>query len=787
MTTVRGVRSLCLALGLLTAVGAPASSGVLEPYPDPAQQLALRFGERSYWHQPWRAYVDTQPASRLLEGIGINLNVPPEQADAVCRHLAANGFRRVRVEVGWGSFRYDEPSLLANPEAFATTVGACMRYGLRPLFLLNGHHGYPCPIRPARLRLREPAEAGATEITLEDTADVVPGYTGLNGFGDYWAARVLLTEVDAATGCAQLSRPLPTALPAGDVEASTLRYRPFAPLTLADGSPTPGAEETLAGWVTYVRGLTAAAKRALGTEGANDAGFDLEVWNELTFGSNFLHVKNYYDPPLLGDRDWVIGEILRRTVEYVSDPANGLPGVRVGDGFNNQWPWGAGSTAPVGLGALDKHPYAGSRHYPEADDGQGAYGLQPLDALGAPDGTVADRTYLRPEFGCYFPEYALCALQTEHITRDVSPLTTDIYGVKHGRFTHPAGGAPVEMWITETGIAPNERDPQVPADVARHIKGKTTLRYLTCFLNKGMGFVTLFAAAGGDGWLGLVSDAFLDAVKAGGGAYPDDDGPLTSPAMSATRNLVRAFEGAEPLRYTRALELARVEEPEERFAFVGDGTPRHPSLPNRELLAFLPFQISAGRYVVAYYVMTRDVMQVWRPELPASDPTRLDMPEETFILTLRNVRGTSGRVSAYDPLRDREVPVEVLARSESEMRVQVLASDSPYLLSIEEDRSGPLIASPRIERDGEAGSWVLRFSTNVPCRCRVTIGEGPAREGLAMLEVDAAGGECAVPLPEFGTGGTLSLRLQAEAEGLTANWPVWDEDVAASFNDDGTD
>ena len=29
-----------------------------------------------------------------------------------------------------------------------------------------------------------------------------------------------------------------------------------------------------------------------------DVGFDLEIWNELAFGSNFLDVNLYYNPPL---------------------------------------------------------------------------------------------------------------------------------------------------------------------------------------------------------------------------------------------------------------------------------------------------------------------------------------------------------------------------------------------------------------------------------------------------------------------------------------------------------
>jgi hypothetical protein len=56
------------------------------------------------------------------------------------------------------------------------------------------------------------------------------------------------------------------------------------------------AQETLDGWMAYVAGICRLAKEALGTEGQPDAGFTLEVWNEYSFGSNFLDINRYYEP-----------------------------------------------------------------------------------------------------------------------------------------------------------------------------------------------------------------------------------------------------------------------------------------------------------------------------------------------------------------------------------------------------------------------------------------------------------------------------------------------------------
>ena len=37
------------------------------PTVDPRQQTALAFGDRSHWLQPWKAYMETPPVTRLLD------------------------------------------------------------------------------------------------------------------------------------------------------------------------------------------------------------------------------------------------------------------------------------------------------------------------------------------------------------------------------------------------------------------------------------------------------------------------------------------------------------------------------------------------------------------------------------------------------------------------------------------------------------------------------------------------------------------------------------------------
>ena len=114
-----------------------------------------------------------------------------------------------------------------------------------------------------------PASAGA----------VVPNRTGFDGRTRYKAAEAIITSVDGA-GVATLAKPLPWALAAGTYSASTLKFLPFALPVVGGGGPNPDYVATLDGWLQYVDAVATVAKSALGSQE-----FDLEIWNEMTFGS----------------------------------------------------------------------------------------------------------------------------------------------------------------------------------------------------------------------------------------------------------------------------------------------------------------------------------------------------------------------------------------------------------------------------------------------------------------------------------------------------------------------
>ncbi len=149
-----------LAASLVLAT--PAFAGTLSKPIDPAQQTALEFGDRSHRLQPWRAYLDTVPAETLQDAVGVNFDLDKaSQADATARLLAESGFRRARVELGWGEVDFDQRGSLRSEDEIRTTLTALRDHGIRPLILLNGHHGVPCPHRFFTARLTQSAPRGA--------------------------------------------------------------------------------------------------------------------------------------------------------------------------------------------------------------------------------------------------------------------------------------------------------------------------------------------------------------------------------------------------------------------------------------------------------------------------------------------------------------------------------------------------------------------------------------------------------------------------------------------------
>ena len=636
------------------------AGGLALPYTDPAYQTQVPFGQHSHYIQPWRSTLETVPASQFLHALGVGLDVQNDQhMDLVVQMLARHGIKNTRLEIGWGNLRYDDESLHLS-DAMVTTLQACQHWNVRPLILLNGNSGAPCPCKLFDRAVTAAAKKGDRTVTLEKTDDLVIGRSGLSNLTDYWAAEALVTKIDGLT--VTLSKPLPKDIAAGSrVPMATLKYRPFSVPGSADDI------ETLNGWKRYTETVAVAVTTALGTQKATDKGFDLEIWNEMSFGSHFIYIKSYYDPapysgdaPYNGDAAW--GDVVKASAQAAEAKPERFAGVQLCDGFSNTLPWQASSGEPLRIHALSRHPYAGRRTYPKDDKGDNL-----LDGQ-----WKLDKAKFVPTYTEVFPEYFATALQTEYIERDSSPLTTEIYGTKHGRFGRVAGGKiiPCPVWFTEVGYGPNE-DGVTDGPTALALKGKTTARYYCFYVNKGVERLILFNASGGDLWLGLVQDNFLAYSKTHA-EYPKDDALYTSPALRVTARIASAMSaGVDPkLTLTRPLQVYSVRDTHDHAQFRGDGIPAHPDLYDRDVLAILPYQVNARRFVIPYYVMTRDVKTTLVPE--------------EFTVLLGGLHGNGAVFSAYDPILNTRVPVKVVTRGADRVTLRLTTRDYPCLLTVQE-------------------------------------------------------------------------------------------------------
>ena len=496
----------------------------------------------------------------------------------------------------------------------------------------------------------------------------------------------------APDGTATLSKPLPVPLAPGDYPATTLRYEPFAAPFNADGTPNAAFQSTLSGWLQYVSTVTNFVRGVLGNDD-----FDVEVWNELTFGSDFLSASNYYSPvpARLSGTGSVDDQLLAATVAWIRNPANDMPDVGIGDGFANQTPFTSPAYVPAGLTALDKHPYRNVDYFgPET----GALpNSQPLNALEQPEGTLTTGPgtgawwldAFMPTFTSFFPEYFLSAIQTETAIRDLAPITTTIYGAPHGRYAG-APGSTTQTWVTEVNLDPTGADPRAgnlpdgevlahlsPAD-DRHLQAKAILRYLVAWVNKGVSVMDFYAAKGDP--LGLIPDSFFTAVDAGTSTGSDPGGET----LDALHRFLTAFGEPQPISTPRSLSLTAIADQHNHQQWAGDGTAAHPPLYDRDVLAVFPFQTSNTSFAIPVYVMTRNLAHLYRPDAPASDITRYDLPDEVFRISLSGVQAAAVRASEYDRMTNRSYSVTVTPTAADSVDVTLPATDYPRVLLLDD-------------------------------------------------------------------------------------------------------
>jgi hypothetical protein len=608
-----------------------------EPYIDYDRELAplMPFRPQSFYLQPWRGYLETVPAAQMLAGIGVAYNLPHDVDHAVAiGRLADFGFRNIRLEISWTDVPWEEDRLNSHA-VFESILTACRDNNVTPVILLNANDGAPCPHRNYSRTVISDTAPGATELVLDDVMELLPGQSGLSYLFHAPMAGFLFTQIDSSTGTVTLSRPLPGNIAAGTrVTVSTLKYPPL----YAVG--TPEFESTAAAWLRYV-GLVCGL-----LEECNLPAVEVEVWNEMSFGSAFTRINNYYDPPLApltpdflhaGGCCW---ELARRTHDVVKQL---LPKAKLIWGFSNTSFYHTKiKDLPSGFDAQSYHPYgAGKKVTPTDFPEKDRYGwfIEGYVPMGL--------TRCMPE------GWAHLGVKMEHLPRLLNPKSRLAAG--------PPGVDQFQHYFTEHGFPPREAGITDAASGDQY-KALCLLRSLLFWLNKGLTKI-LFYCAYEDDDLGF---GMLRAVPtpADYGRVAESD--ISSPALEALRRMVAKFSGAEKILApaTLGVELTCLDKP--AVVFAGDGL--HPALLYSDMVAVLPFQVSASKFVIAVYVMCYDV---------TAPP-----PPMAVQLSLAHLPRGVKDVSYYDPLSDERLKSSYDQGADGLLNVCLSASHSARLLTI---------------------------------------------------------------------------------------------------------
>jgi hypothetical protein len=309
--------------------------------------------------------------------------------------------------------------------------------------------------------------------------------------------------------------------------------------------------------------------------------------------------------------------------------------------------------------------------------------------------------------------------------------------------------------------------------LSHHVGAKSTLRTFVFDSHKGVHTIEIFAARERDLHLAVIPEAFFVALDAQNHQLTNAVRSLAGEQLTVIARVARFMENSEPITITRPLSVDRIVEHQPRAVFDGDGTPEHPDRFDRDDFACLPFQLAAGKYAIAYYVVTQNIVHDWNPHLNELDPARYDMPEQTFDLTLANIRGTAAKVSAWDPISDKTIPVNVLACAQNRLEVQLPTADYPRFLIVEESMPGPLILRPRLAALPN-GSARVSFQTSLQTGAKVSWGPWPDRNGNGSVDLPA-GRDFTYIIPKLRE--HEGVKVTVSEAGLTSSWPRWDYDT----------
>ncbi|HEY5442111.1 MAG TPA: Ig-like domain-containing protein [Candidatus Saccharimonadales bacterium] len=661
-----------------------------------ANQL-LPSPEASFYNQPWRGYMETIPATNLLNGIGVVYSpgtISDAQQDKDMQYMASIGVHGIRKEMPWGSIDPTNETQFTSTFAAknATLFAECKKYGITPDLLLNANDGAPEPSfsPPLKGTLVKAAPAGSTQVTVTGVAasaivvhkqNTTMGGSGMSD-GDKAGVRAhymftnVVTNSDGSVTLS-FSRPTLTAMSAGSpIHIQYFKYMPLYPVG------TPEFNNTMAGWNKYITAVANAVKAA----GLPQV--KIEIWNEVTFGSHFLDANGYYatsapvnttgiDKMHQGGQAW---ELANQTTKYFKSVFGSS--VKVDWGFSNT---DAYKTAVPTLPSLDAesfHPYSSGLVDLGKTNKQSIKNLVPGPYV--------------PSVQRQFAEGGFAALGN-----NVQNLITGKLQPSDRLYKQPPGITGFQYWFTEDGFtATNHKQVHTQAENDL-LESKADLRLISFWLNKGVSYIDFNSAFGSD------KQATRSGTQPGGnllgyGALQDGGDP-SSPTAEVLKNFTAQFAGATNLTSPRNLGVTVTDTtPNDNTAafnvFPADPVTKEPALNYREMFQFLPFQVTNNKFVIPTYVSSMNIV---------APPPAMD-----FQTDITNVNGNGANVSYYDPITNKSMPITVVSRSDHDIVVSIEAVDYPRLIEITESTTGGSGSSGGTASTASAPTVSLNTPTN---------------------------------------------------------------------------
>ena len=715
-------------IGSLAALSTlSANAGTLRRYLDPSQINRIGPWEHSHFAQPWRAYMETVPAWDLLhkKHVGAVFKIPASPAEPTASGLAASratpnldilmqwlkhwGFTSIAIETSWANdIDFATLKLKEKRQKYYIRVLKTARENdLRPLIILaNDAKDAFCPMLRGTATLTADSKKGTTTVQLKEiklAGTIVANKTGLCLEGEGRQPFAFITKFDSENNQATISKPLPSDLPATEPDGSpkqydlvTWKYDPLYPPGTDQFNATIGQHDSAqpTGWLSYVKAILDLVSEIMVNE--KDSGFDVQVQQDVEQSMSWTTVNHYFaDTPEKFDMEGMLKgprppshpgflwEWLNRTCAFIKE---NYPVVRVLSGFN-LWAGPAVSSDvadyPPRIDGIMVNPRLGmTGQFPES-------AVEPGGRVNA----LFNKDLWCPPYFALFPEAPTCFLQAraESVMHFINP--TD-------RQATPPGTDIFRSFVT---LTPSMFVENVTPAQASHLKSKVWLRAALLYLHKGIDGIWWEPDE-------TANDLFNSSLYKLSN-YPDKDFQTASQALLAWRRTLNRFVGAVQIDHPRPIDIVNIQEANGPQHILLPGDPRterslpnpRPPLAHRDGLVVLPFQVTPSKFVLAVWIMSRDI--------------REDIPDEPITFTVLNVNGEgvqvsnqrgssaetqasqrstkSPSVSYYNPHTGQYLNAAVQAFGQSNLiKVSVPVTDFPRLLTIEEGTPPELETPP---------------------------------------------------------------------------------------------